>query len=329
MTLAATPQARVYTVTDLLALLPGYAVDYIGSRDLNINNHGEIVGRSDNATSSVWYYYHDGMIQKLTTPTGVLTVLTPTINDQGAIVGTVAMPGSRVQFRDVIGTKERLSYYSPPRPYTNARIYAINNKGEIAAWAASGGKDGSKQRFLDRNGMPPQALTDVGYIRALNDRGEMLTDQLGKPGIWSTGTWTPLPARPNCHTMESAAINESGEVTGFLRDIRLIKNTAFLYRDGILTDLLPPPGFTDSEGKAINAAGTVVGLISVHPMEQPFVEHAAIFVNGRGTDLNTLIGLGTGWELTRATGINDKGQIIGDGKHNGQPTSFLLTPIKK
>ena len=34
----------------------------------------------------------------------------------------------------------------------------------------------------------------------------------------------------------------------------------------------------------------------------------------------------SGWVLTEATGINSKGQIVGNGKLNGVFLAFVLTP---
>jgi len=42
-------------------------------------------------------------------------------------------------------------------------------------------------------------------------------------------------------------------------------------------------------------------------------------------DLNSLIPAGSGWELQRAAGINDAGQIVGTGTINGQTHGFLLS----
>ena len=36
---------------------------------------------------------------------------------------------------------------------------------------------------------------------------------------------------------------------------------------------------------------------------------------------------GAGWTLTSATAINNRGQIVGTGLHNGQPRGFLMTPV--
>jgi probable HAF family extracellular repeat protein len=44
-------------------------------------------------------------------------------------------------------------------------------------------------------------------------------------------------------------------------------------------------------------------------------------------DLNSLLPANSGWELTAAYGINDRGQIVGKGKKDGQTKAYLLTPI--
>jgi hypothetical protein len=43
-------------------------------------------------------------------------------------------------------------------------------------------------------------------------------------------------------------------------------------------------------------------------------------------DLNSLIPANSGWVLQFANGINDQGQIVGEGTLNGQAEGFLLTP---
>ena len=44
-------------------------------------------------------------------------------------------------------------------------------------------------------------------------------------------------------------------------------------------------------------------------------------------DGNDLIPADSGWALQDATGINDAGEIVGDGVIDGQDHAFLLTPI--
>jgi probable HAF family extracellular repeat protein len=44
--------------------------------------------------------------------------------------------------------------------------------------------------------------------------------------------------------------------------------------------------------------------------------------------LNDLIPRDSDWTLESARGINDRGQIVGQGQHHGQERAFLLTPIR-
>src|SRR5262249_53599017 len=46
-------------------------------------------------------------------------------------------------------------------------------------------------------------------------------------------------------------------------------------------------------------------------------------------DLGGLIPEDSNWQLSEAIGINDSGQIIGRGFHNGFESSFLLTPLNR
>ena len=69
--------------------------------------------------------------------------------------------------------------------------------------------------------------------------------------------------------------------------------------------------------KAINDAGEIVGNGKTSPM---------IWVNGKATDLNTLLPANSGWDLLSANDINDDGQIVGIGRYKGTEEAYLLTP---
>lgn len=85
-------------------------------------------------------------------------------------------------------------------------------------------------------------------------------------------------------------------------------------------------GIAYSTGRGINASGQVVGTADplCHPCAAPkaWVWH----LGGTITALDTLIPAGSGWQLQQANGINDRGQIVGRGVHNGAYHAFLLTP---
>ena len=56
------------------------------------------------------------------------------------------------------------------------------------------------------------------------------------------------------------------------------------------------------------------------------VYHAFLWSRESMRDLNALIPSGSGWVLSEANGVNDAGQIVGYGTHNGDVRAFLLNP---
>jgi uncharacterized repeat protein (TIGR01451 family) len=58
----------------------------------------------------------------------------------------------------------------------------------------------------------------------------------------------------------------------------------------------------------------------------PAGESAFIYEDGVLTDLNRLLPAGSGWQLGAAIDINDAGQVVGQGMHDGEGRGFLLTP---
>jgi probable HAF family extracellular repeat protein len=115
------------------------------------------------------------------------------------------------------------------------------------------------------------------------------------------------------------AINASGDIAGTTGGF------AFLYRDGVgMTSLGTLLGYTQSNGEGINDRGDVVGSLSASTGPS----HAMFWSGGTGMlDLNSLIDPSAGWVLFGANDINNVGQIVGVGRHNGVTGAFLLTPV--
>ena len=125
---------------------------------------------------------------------------------------------------------------------------------------------------------------------------------------------------------EALAINNPGTVVGFSLLPGDGSQHAFRWSKGVLMDLHAPSLPASSAAIGMNNSGRIVGVAS--PMiEDVFDGNIAVLWDGdRVFDLNLLISPGTGWQLYRAAAINDRGEIVGVGNHNGQIRAFLLTP---
>jgi probable HAF family extracellular repeat protein len=120
-------------------------------------------------------------------------------------------------------------------------------------------------------------------------------------------------------------VNNAGQIVGTIRYAGgapiAQPNPSFLVSGGTASNLGTLGGLNAS-AYAINNNGIVVGDSTLADGSQ----HAFIYRNGRITDLNSLIAT-SGWVLTSARAINDRGQIAGVGTLNGINSGFLLTPI--
>ena len=77
---------------------------------------------------------------------------------------------------------------------------------------------------------------------------------------------------------------------------------------------------------AVNSAGEIVGDSGNGPADVYHDPHALLWTHGYRYDLNDCLPPRTGWVLSTATGINNKGQISGRGLFHGKDQAFLLTP---
>lgn len=96
----------------------------------------------------------------------------------------------------------------------------------------------------------------------------------------------------------------------------------FLWDLGIMHGVEPWPGDVSSEARALNIYGDVVGRSGNGDWS---ASRAMLWRGGTAVDLHTTV-TDNGWTLQVATGINNAGQIVGTGRHNGQTRAFLLQP---
>ena len=146
-----------------------------------------------------------------------------------------------------------------------------------------------------------------------------------EPAMWSNGRITTFGTGGVI-----TSVNDSGQGVGVHKGHAVIFNPG-----GTLTDL-----GTGFDPAAINNTGWIVGSDSlylgpgnytVEPVAislMPGSANAILWTNNTTYNLNTCscISNSAGWEFDFAYAVNDAGQIVGTGFHNGVQTGFLLTP---
>ena len=102
----------------------------------------------------------------------------------------------------------------------------------------------------------------------------------------------------------------------------------FFLKDGALTRIDGLHGMISGDAAAINDAGSVVGTARSHGPDGQ-VLRAYLWRRGEIVDLNDRVAQGgEGWVLEQATSINNRGEIVGHGTHDGKSAAFRLTPLK-
>lgn len=148
----------------------------------------------------------------------------------------------------------------------------------------------------------------------INSSGQILLNADGITYISSQGTLTPIGS--GIVGVNGNEMNDAGQIAGWFSTSGSVH--AFIYKDGVLTDLGTLPGGSTSYGYGINNNGQVVGM-AVNSAGQ---FRAALWSNGAIVDLGTL----PGHTASSARAINDAGQIVGEsttGYPNYSSRAFL------
>jgi uncharacterized membrane protein len=126
------------------------------------------------------------------------------------------------------------------------------------------------------------------------------------------------------------SINASGFIAGVI--VNADGHTfASLWQEGFgwVFAGVDPPGFSPSYAYAINDQNFIVGTYATgaNGLMRAFISYYKSLEDRDTADLNTLVDNLGDWTLTRATGINNRGQIVGDGiDPSGNVRAWLLSP---
>jgi probable HAF family extracellular repeat protein len=198
---------------------------------------------------------------------------------------------------------------APPGDWWSNAV-AISAKGRIVAGSSGGlGRPVIFTPSIQTLGVDRGYSVGVNSSRTVAGNYQASIDSNGFP-IWrpfrsSKGVLTDLPFLPQGNYGSATAMNEAGIVVGFSAYGGNSPSRAVYWNDSGVTDLgsLGPDWMACSMAFAINGAGAIVG----ETCTRFFAQHAARFrAPGMIDDLGTL-----GGNHSRATGINDGGDIVG------------------
>lgn len=224
---------------------------------------------------------------------------------------------------------------------------AINNLGQVVGRADTSATAGSYRAFLWDSAA---GMRDLGMMaswqtaseaNAINDSGQVAGTayQLMGGSIlnriqafrWDPAAgsillgslpYTPVILTGNQGTSKATGINQAGQVVGIsgvlygtsITGRIYLANDAFLWQGGTMNAL----GFTTQQqghdyDVSINNAGQVVGA-------------NYLWQNGGHANLNDSLDPSQGWTISTTADINDFGQMVGNGTHNGVSPSYFLLP---
>lgn len=296
-----------YSVLDLGVLGGG------NSEANGVNDSGQVVGWSSTTGGGMHgFLWREGKMTDL----GSLGrySMAKGINNLGQVIG----------WTDVEGSQKHGFLWEPGRGMKDIgslggdwnEANGINARGQIVGYL-----DG-RIPFVWANGRATVPSADVASrtatAYAINNRGKIVGYSMYRPCIWLSGLKSSRPTLIGTGDGAAIGVNDKGQVVGVHKT-----GFGFLWEHGRLTDF----GAT-TNCMAINDAGTIVGHGGAYTSMGPD-GFAAIWDHGRMIDLNTLIPKDSGWVLYEARGINNVGQIVGMGRHNGYQRGFLLTASRE
>lgn len=330
-----TPLIRTIAFTLLFALLafPAMAYDY-SIVDLGINYNGLlvptdindnslVVGRYDAPDSMVIraFLWDNGIAYDLGTMSGE-NAMAYGINANDQVVGMFEM-------NDALNTKHAFLWENGDMRDMGSLNHAstisqsVNDLGVAVGWTEISHTpfrwDGRMHELAPLGNYDSQAYD-------INNKGQIVGNSVNDDGYQRAVLWPSDDTINDLGTLGgntslAFAINESSQVVGWSETVSGYMH-AFVWNNGIMNDLGGLNGGFASFAKDINDLGQIVG----NTYFTDTFSRAILWQNGETIDLTALIDPESGWVLTNAVAINNKGEIVGTGYYKGDLSSYILTP---
>ncbi len=297
------------------AATPVFAAGYsitslgIGNQVLTVNNLGQTAGIAW-ANGGAAALFTGGV----TSISGNVAGEAWSINDSGQVVGSI-QDGNYKSHAFLYSNGSVQSIV--PFGGTHGIAYGINNAGQVVGAATD--SNIVNHAFIYQDGVVTDLGTMGGNFSAatgINNKGQVVGYVYGpistKTFLYDNGGVTVL----GVDNLQAAGINDSGQIIG------QHGNVGVLFENGVMTKLGSFMTNGTSWASGLNNLGQVVG----HAQSSDNEARAFLYSDGKLLDLNGLLPTNSGWFLDDAFDINERGQIVGLGRLNGQVQGFILSP---
>lgn len=307
---------------------------------MDINEAGHVVGRAENHDRvSLPFLWRGGALEYLGSLVGPGVVFEGwgmAIADNGLVGGMSLAPvGGGMEGRPFVWSPaEGMREVQP----SHGAIQGINSAGQAVGYVSNIGAF-----ILSAHGglvpirLPDGMLAASSEARRINEAGVVVGEQYRANLLtaWKydsvSGVIEALPTLGG--TSRAYAINVLGDVVGLSVRPNNQMRPVLWTRDGQLIDLgqLAVPGYDFGHATAINDRGWIVG--SDEYVGSGAWPKAWLWIGGIKTELRDLIAdpiQRAAWpELPWVTAINNRGEIVGQGTHDGIPgRAFLMRPLQ-
>jgi len=336
MALAGKPATATTLPQYVFIDLQQFGVSSFGSA---INDSGQVAGSLQvDATTTDPFRYSGGVTSDLGN-LGGQNSLGLAINGAGEVVGWSALDASVYHAFYWNGSAlvdlKTLAEGTPSAPYASSLAYAVSDSGVIVGESQVDGSIGIGTRAFLYNGAMHQLPLPGAYSYSaglsINTQGDLLVrTQIPGNSTWiytgyaadgSGGSFTQVPPLDASGSVIGAQISDGGVVVGQATPPGdPFSFHAIRYAGGVTQDLGLMSPWTYSAAAGINDAGLIAGCVY-----NDNDERGAIY-DGSWHDLNDLVAPGSGMVIGCAFGINNAGQITGEGLINGEFHAYLLTP---
>ena len=292
----------------------------------DISDTGQIAGTSTTPGTSypnavTWI---DGQVINIT-GAGVSGASANAVNNKGVVVGISDSLGlNAFSWKDGVLT---------PLPFPHACCSiatSLNDAGAIAGLASLEGVNTPNDGVLWQEAqlVPLGTLGGtLAHAQDINSSGTIvgMSDIKNNgayfPFIWNDGAMVPLPTLGGAYNGANA-VSDSGIIVGFSTP-STFGNRAVKWVDGQVIPL-PLLGVPLSEASDVNESGWIVG----HAWTSlPGSTTAALWIDEQVHDLSKQSLLEASDHLYDARGVNESGQIVGEGVFDGHFHGYVITPL--